>query len=193
MFTPIFDYLLQGRVIVMAFALLLGGCAEQTANSPPLKAISLFSGDIVLSAPEGYCIDKSSLRQRAEGSFVLLASCESLTGKRGRNVPLAVMTVSVLPASDAAKLPTPDELAGGLVPLEKMQRKTLSLVYLPRGGDKFVPGGDPRHWRAGMALNGHMIGLAVYGLAGSAASREMGKRLIIGLAAGLRRKSPVKE
>jgi hypothetical protein len=192
MFTLICDHLKRGRAIFAALALVLVGCAEQPAEAPALHAVALFEGDVVVAGPEGYCIDQSSLKQRVQGSFVLLASCESLTGKRGRQVPPAVMTVLVLPQSAGAGLPKPADLAGALTPIEAVARKDLSLVYLPRGGDDYVPGGDPKHWRAGMVVNGHMIGLAVYGLKGSAASKATGKRLIMGLAARIRRKSPVR-
>jgi hypothetical protein len=157
-----------------------------------MKAVSLFQGDVVVAGPEGYCVDRRSIKQRAQGSFVLLASCESLSGKRGRNVPPAVMTVSVLPQSEETALPKPADLAGGLAPVEVVTRDDLSLVYLPAGGNVSMPGGDPKHWRGGMVLNGYTIGLAVYGLAGSAASGEAGRQLITGLAARLRGASPVR-
>jgi len=157
-----------------------------------LKAVALFQGDVVVAGPEGYCVDRGSVRQRAKGSFVLLASCESLSGKRGRNVPPAVMTVSVLPQSTNAVRPMPAELAGNMTPVKSVAGDDLSLVYLPAGGNDFMPGGDPKHWRGGMVLNGYPIGLAVYGLVGSAASGEAGRQLITGLAARLRRASPVR-
>ncbi len=190
MFTLIFD-LMRRRAGVIGGALLLAGCA-QDAPPPPLKAVSLFQGDVVVAGPEGYCVDRDSVKQRAKGSFVLLASCESLSGKRGRNVPPAVMTVSVLPQSTTAVRPMPAELAGNMTPVKSVTRDDLSLVYLPAGGNVSVPGGDPKYWRGGMVLNGYTIGLAVYGLAGSSASGAVGKQLITGLAARLRRASPVR-
>jgi hypothetical protein len=146
----------------------------------------------VVAGPEGYCVDRDSIKQRAKGSFVLLASCESLSGKRGRNVPPAVMTVSVLPQSSTAVRPKPVELAGNMTPVKTVVGDNLSLVYLPAGGNDFMPESDPKYWRGGMVLNGYPIGLAVYGLAGSAASGEAGRQLITGLAARLQRASPVR-
>ncbi len=190
MFTPIFDLLRRGAGF-FGCALILAGCATTAPPPPPLKAVALFQGNVVVSGPEGYCVDRGSVKQRAQGSFVLLASCESLSGKRGRNVPPAVMTVSVLPRSDGASLPKPAELARGQTPVEVVERDDLSLVYLPAGGNVSVPGGDPKHWRGGMVLNGHTVGLAVYGFAGSATSGAAGRQLITGLAARLRRANPV--
>ncbi len=61
------------------------------------RAVTISAADVVVTGPEGYCIDKRSLTQHDEGSFVLLAGCESLS--RGRRVPgqqePMLLTVSV--------------------------------------------------------------------------------------------------
>ena len=191
---PIYSFKRLGRARFIGFAILLSGCASQgtAPPPPPLQAVSLFQGDVVVAGPAGYCIDRDSVKQGDDGSFVLLASCESLSGKRGKNVPPAVMTVSVLPQDHAEAQPKPAELAGSLTSVEAVEGNDLSLVYLSSGGNDFMPEGDPKHWRGGMVLNGYTIGLAVYGLAGSAASGEAGRQLITGLAARLRGASPVR-
>lgn len=172
------------------------GKAPETAtglNLPVLPRIELFRGAVVVAGPRGYCIDRQSLRRNATGAFVLIASCESLTGKAGQPVAPAVMTVSVVPDTQGAAPPSAASLAALARPADVLQSAEadgLSVVQLASGGDRLLPMGDPRHWRGGMVINGHIIGLAVYGPAGSAVSGDAGRALLTALAETLRRLSP---
>src|SRR6056297_1527391 len=56
--------------------------------------------------------------------------------------------------------------------------------------DPALPGGDPRYWRGGMLINGHLVGLAAYGRQGSRVAGADGRRLIRQLAETLREASP---
>jgi hypothetical protein len=176
------------------------GIAEQPGSeameTKVLRQVSLFGGDVVVAGPAGYCIDAQSLRRNAGGSFVLLASCESLTGKRGEVVvEPAVMTVSVLRAQQLADQPTTVDLAeladGGRI-LAAEDGDGVSLVHLSSGGDTYLPDGDPRHWRGGMLINGHVVGIAVYGPKDEAAAGRYGRQILVALAETLRQLSPVR-
>lgn len=192
------------RLAVPALVLPLAACLTETtatgarlaskAGAAVLPQVTLFGGDVVVTGPRGYCIDKPSLRRGGGGAaFVLIASCESLTGQPGTVVEPAVMTVSVVPDSQGVTPPSAADIAApvaGARILHSDDGDTLSLVHFAEGGDTLLPGGDPRHWRGAMLINGHVVGLAVYGPAGGAASGDFGRTLIEALADTLRRLSP---
>jgi hypothetical protein len=196
------------RAALMALALPLAAClGEGTSGSgfgllgasgagqttQLLRKTELFQGRVVVAGPEGYCIDRQSLRRNSDGAFVLLASCESLSGQTGGAVAPAVLTVSVLPRQASATSPDAQELAAlatGARILQSADEDGLSYVQLSAGGDSLMPQGDPRHWRGGMLVNGHLVGLAVYGAEGSAAAGVMGRSLLRGLARTILSLSP---
>ena len=163
---------------------------------PVLHKIELFRGNVVVAGPRGYCIDSQSLRRGGDGGFVLIASCESLTGKAGQAVAPAVMTVSVLPRRLNAEQPTAADIAAQAAPAEVLAADDgdgISMVRLASGGDALMPGGDPKYWRGGMLINGHVVGLAVYGPKGSAIAGKSGRSTLLALAEILRERSPVKD
>ena len=162
-------------------------------KAPVLDEVEVFQGAVIVAGPKGYCIDRQSLRRGRGGAFVLIASCASLTGDNGTFVDPAVLTVSVLPQQIDAKRPTPAELstlAGMSETLQSEDRDGISLVQIAKGGNRILPDGDERYWRASILINGHIVGLAAYGPAGSAVAAEEGGALLISLAQTLRRLSP---
>lgn len=165
----------------------------QGAGDVPRK-VALYDGEVVLRAPEGYCIDRPSMRQDGRAGFVLVASCETLSGLRGQAVVEPVLiTVSVLPEVPANGRPTPAEMARDLAPAEvltSLDAGGLTLVRLSAGGDRILPGGDPRHWRGSMVVNGYLIGLALYAREGSPMAGREGRDLLTGMARRIRRASP---
>ncbi len=163
-------------------------------KAPILEKVEVFQGAVIVAGPKGYCIDRQSLRRSRDGAFVLIASCASLTGKSDTFVDPAVLTVSVLPAKMDATRPTAAELAvsaGSSELLRSEDRNGISLVQIANGGDRIWPDGDARYWRASIVINGHIVGLAVYGPKGSGVAGEGGRQLLIALAQQLRRLSPV--
>lgn len=166
----------------------LAGClALEPSPQPALRAVALGDGALTVSAPRGYCVDRSSLRGRS-GRVVLLASCERLTGTPGVAVEPAVMTVSILPQADDAPVPTPEGLARAVAPARVGQSGTLGdLAYAQviGGGAAPLPGGDPRHWRGARVVAGHLVGLALYAPEGSALTGAEGRALLRALAEGV--------
>ncbi len=161
----------------------------KAAEAP--RGVAFFGGDVVVTGPSGYCVDPGSVQQRRDAAFALLASCSHLGRTAGDTVPPAVITVSVLARDAAATAPTASRLAApwanaGVV--QKIDAEGISLIQLKRGGDTLLPGGDPRHWRGAMVTNGHMIGLAAYGNAGSRA--QTGRDLLITTSRAMRDASP---
>ncbi|SHL37650.1 hypothetical protein SAMN05443432_101296 [Roseovarius litoreus] len=185
------------RAFVLGVCLSLAGCviAPQTrSQSDVLQQVALYDGEVVVSGPPGYCIDGAHIRRGASGAFVPMASCESLTGTPGVPVQAALMTVSVLPRTGApAQRPTAQEIAASMAPIEALDvidGPDLSMVRFAMGGGQLLPGGDPRYWRGGMVINGHLLGLSVYGPAGSSLAGTDGRRLLSDLAQALQAGSP---
>ena len=159
------------------------------------RQVPLFGGEVIVAGPQGYCIDPTSLPKRGGGHVVLMASCEALTGLPGHSVEPVLITVSVLPYRKNATHPDARALAKQMQParvLDIVDGDGISLVHLGAGGAQGIDGGDPRHWRAAMEINGHVIGLAVYAARGGRAAGPKGQRLIVDLAEIMRDKSPTR-
>ncbi len=168
-----------------------GAGGVRTGGKPaeaPRRA-AFYGGDVVVAGPTGYCVDPKSVQRRATSGFVLLASCGHLSGAPSGRVPAAVITVSILPRDARAQAPTAAQLAGpwrnaGVA--QQADQGGVAMIQVARGGDSLLPQGDPRHWRGAMLINGHLIGLAVYGEAGAQVSGEAGKALLAGAARAMR-------
>jgi hypothetical protein len=103
------------------------------------------------------------------------------------------MTVSVLPRAASAQAPDAQAMARALAPAKVRvapEKDGLAVVQVMQGGDAALPGGDPVHWRAGLVINGHLVGLAVYGPAGQGVSGSEGQALLQALARAIRAASP---
>lgn len=159
------------------------------------RTVSLYEGDVVVRAPEGYCIDKRSLRGGAGQGFVMLASCEALSGVRGQNVEPVIMTLAVVPNGANGQGPTSSEIVNsmsGTPVITAIDDADLSLVHFASGGNKALAEKDPKHWRAAMAINGHLIALSLYGLKGSPMTGTEGQILLRALAKNTKASSPVR-
>lgn len=161
-------------------------------NPGPDRRAQLAGGDVVVSTPAGYCIDRSVLRAGPTDGFALLASCRILSaGALGSAVAPGIMTVSVGPMESGLTLPTPEEL-GAQVDAQVLRSRlssTFTLVHLERGGARVLDGGDDRHWRGAMVLNDHLIGLALYAPQDSALAGPAGADLLQDLVAAMQRDS----
>ena len=151
--------------------------------------MAFYEGAVTVAGPGGYCIDRASIKSDSGGRFALLASCESLTGQPGFAVVPAVMTVAVLPRSSATAPPDAAAMATAVGP-DTVRRTEegdgITLVQLAQGGETILPGGDPRHWRAGIMINGHVVGLAAYGPKDGEIAGQQGSVLLRDLAEALR-------
>lgn len=195
------------RAFLLAAVLPLAGCFgpdtgalsflasgnEEPAARDVLRKVSLYEGDVVVRGPSGYCIDRQTLRKRSTGGFVLLASCESLSGLRGQEVEPVVMTVSVLPDTRGVARPAAEDIARLMAPAKVLaahETGDVTLVHFASGGEGILPDGDARHWRGGMVLNGHLLGLALYSGKGGPMAGKKGRALLTDLARAIRRASP---
>lgn len=184
------------RLIGLLSLLPLAGCMGNglapDGGANALRAMPLYGGNIVVRGPEGYCIDPDSRRRQSGGTLVFLGSCEALTGEAGTRVEPALMTVTVTPRRPGTDQPRARDIATALAPKEPLaeyDEDGVAMVHFNLGGAAALPGGDPRYWRGGMALDGHLVSLAVYAPQGSRIAGAQGRDLLRGLAAGIRKAS----
>lgn len=178
-----------------ALSFLSSGNEKESVARDVMRKVALYEGDVVVRGPGGYCIDRRTLRRHKDGGFVLLASCESLSGVRGQAVEPVVMTVSVLPDAPGAARPSVAQIARLMAPAEVLashETTDVTLVQFASGGDGILPDGDARHWRGGMMLGDHLIGLALYARKGSPMAGKDGRALLTDLARSIRRASPAR-
>lgn len=131
----------------------------------------LAGGQIVLSTPTGYCIDRRSVRKSPKAGFAMVARCDTLDA-RGFSAAreLALITVTTAPRPSGTAL-TLSDLVASAAPARVLEKKTrggLPMIRLetPAGSLGEV---SPQHWRAAFTLNGQIVGLALYAPASSGA------------------------
>ncbi|NRB03484.1 MAG: hypothetical protein HRU30_09485 [Rhodobacteraceae bacterium] len=90
----------DGNGPVLAFGDAQGG--GLFAPAAPKDQIALMGGDVVLVAPDGFCVDTRSKRR----NFALMARCDVLGGdsQSSNAAPLAILTASVVPVADDTTL-----------------------------------------------------------------------------------------
>lgn len=186
---------------LMAATVFLSACMGETGaggfgllspkaeDEEALQELALYRGGVVVRAPDGYCVDAAHVARGPSATVVPLATCSSLTGEGYAPVEPALMTVSVLPRRFGAEQPTAAELAESLAPAEVSAAEDgdgIALVRVSNGGQTRLPEGDPRYWRGAMEINGHIVGLALYGRTDGGLSGAKGRRLMLDLAEALR-------
>jgi hypothetical protein len=196
------------RAVLLALTLPLAACLApgqgdahfgllESPDAKPaemLRRVSLFRGEVIVAGPGGYCVDPKSVRRKGSNSFALLANCAHMSKAESSDAPAAVITVSVLAHSDTARQPNAAEMAVALRQsgvMAQIDGDAVTLVQVARGGDQKVPGSDPRHWRATLLINGHLVGLAVYSGPNGPATGRAGRDIVIATAKAMRQASPV--
>ncbi|TDK46843.1 hypothetical protein [Antarcticimicrobium luteum] len=176
--------------------LLLSGCGDAGfpfgALPDQATQAELAGGAIMVQAPPGYCVDKQALRRAPRGDFALLARCDTL-GIRGffPGRRLALITVTTAPQEAGAPPPNLDDLVQSVAPatvIETGAAGDLPMVRLDMPGGP-IEGIAPQHWRSAFALNGQLVGLALYAPEGDAAPEVDGPDLLSELARRTRRAS----
>ena len=163
-------------------------------DTVPLKAARLAEGSVVVAAPEGYCIDPSSFRDRDGGAFALVASCQILSGgKEGISVPPVIMTVTIAPEGTAPAIPSSGALAiavGMNSVAGKSDADGIAMVQVSDGGDGVFTGADPQFWRGALRLHSRLVGLALYAPEGSSFVGLDGEILLRRFAGRLKAQNP---
>lgn len=174
--------------LALMLAAALAGCGGGVGGGAPRSA-AFYGGEVVVAGPRGYCVDPASVQRGAASGFALMAGCGHLKGAPSGQVPAAVITVSILPRDPGAQAPTAAQLSAPWAAVgvaQQVDGADIAMIQVQRGGDTLLPQGDPRHWRGAMRINGHLVGLAVYGEAGAQVSGAAGKALLTAAARAMR-------
>lgn len=143
----------------------------------PLAKAELAGGDIVVAGPDGYCVDPTTLQNRSQRGFAIIASCNILSaGRLGAPVAPMLVSVTIGPRGDQTDLPKPSQIAAaaGAPLLGAETSDEFVVAHLATGGEGYLSGGDMRHWRGAFVLNGRIVGLALYAPKGSALAASSG-------------------
>lgn len=161
-----------------------------------LQEVRLLGSRVTVRGPKGYCIDSGAVRKSSTAGFALLAPCTALGEKNGDAVQTAaLLTLQARARLLKAGLPDGETLATSMLDLEPVYSESgdgITIVQLAKGGDKYMPGGDPKHWRAVMNFNGALVGITVYSVKGGPAAGREGKALLLAFAERVRAASPIK-
>lgn len=169
-------------------------------EAPEVHEVVL-SGTVLVSTPDGYCVDDASKRSGRAGNFVVLAPCAGLRVP-GIEWPetVAVITVSAtraaIPAVSAEELeafvtsPEGRSLLSSSAdrPVEILQTESQSGAFFMRVVDASDPvqGLEGTYWRGLIAAGGRLVSLSVRGYDAETLSASTGLRMIRNLAAEIR-------
>lgn len=171
-------------------ALVMGLCGCTQTGAPPAHVSSsaaVLGGSLILTAPEGYCVDPSSRQQGADAVFVLWGNCAAIARDPLMRQPRhrALLSATVGPVSR-----TPIRTA--LTRYESFIRSEAGRAALARSGraedlkileirrspsalllkiaDHSAPQNapvEPVYWRAITGVSGHVTALSVMPLTAS--------------------------
>lgn len=174
------------RALIASLALgFLSACDATTLGPPAVDAgepqalgrVALAKGALTLVPPQGFCIDRSSIKPR----FALMARCDALGAPASSSIgaPVALITVSLLEAAASAPLPTPAQTAtaANLVKVSNPSDAKDMILYRAEGPVP-VAGLDPRHWRGTARAGGFILGVALYGPPDSRAQSDEGRDIV---------------
>lgn len=209
---PISDAL---RAAPAALALLLAACAPAgiAGGAPTRTSVELAGAEIVVAAPQGFCIDRRSTRRSAAGAFVLVGDCALLgpVGGRARPPVGAVMTASVSTAGlgegaraaqSLARLASFAATPAGLSALGRSgeSARTRILATRTRGdalyllvedaGPQRGPELDRRFWRAFLEVGGRLTVLSLLAFEDAGIDPQRGLELLTAFADAVQRANP---
>ncbi|MBY6201645.1 hypothetical protein KUV65_09750 [Maritalea mobilis] len=129
MSTPIFDPRIRPAALGL-FCLALAGCVGGLGASAPREAIVTQSA-IIVTGPEGFCVDETATRDDGATAFVLLGNCAAISSSRRADQPSvpAVLTAAISAPSDEGAI------ADSLGELDAFFRSEQGLALLSRSQD----------------------------------------------------------
>lgn len=157
------------------------GSVQFLPGAAPVKSVRVSGNDVTIIGPKGYCVDPSSSRERAAGSFVMLGSCATLRGTGAGPAKPTVLTALVSPLSDPPLLPDLDQLerffrstSGKAALAQDGRADSVTLLKIETAGDILYlklrdrSKGRPSDlsdvsWRAVFPLKDRLVALSVAG------------------------------
>lgn len=178
------------------FSFLGGGFLDRSDRIEVVRAVTIAGGEVTVSGPSGFCVERGATRDGRRAGFVMLASCSVLSGGyvAGPGRP-AVLTVTVSPDDGPTEVESAVlvEALGDLDPIEARDENGLALVRFEKGGERAIDGALPGHWRGLFDLDGRLVLLAAYGPRGSAVDTARGGDLLRTVAASIRAESAARK
>jgi hypothetical protein len=163
-------------------------------QSKTVELITLQPTSVKVAGPKGYCIDPKTVQQDEQGSFVLLASCHSLTGRAPKSfAPAAILTIAMAPSDTPITTDAVRELATGGSTAKIIKHHTSAqtpVFQLESGLEHPIGGAQNRHWRGAMALNDQLVAISAYVPRSSHGTAVSGKSLILKTATILKDLNP---
>ena len=133
--------------------------ASSGAAKPPLSRAKM-AGGVELVAPDGFCIDQTSLEAR----FAVMARCDGLGAPASAGAaPRGLITVSLTP-SKPGSLPSAQQIAAetSLQNVSDVEKSDQSITFRAQGRIP-VGGLSPNQWRGVARMGTQTAGIAVYG------------------------------
>jgi hypothetical protein len=133
MFTPISDWLGRAALCVACLALAAcgGGGLRGIAVAPAPAEVAVTSDQIVVTGPDGYCVDPTATRNTDDTGFVLLGNCAAIANSRRAGEPAspALLTAAISEPSTGGRL------ADSMAELDAFFRSDEGLSLISRSGD----------------------------------------------------------
>lgn len=174
-----------GAVVALTF---LAACEEGQGGSflqdlssltpphVPLSQADMAFGAVTLKAPDGFCIDKGSLKQQ----FALMARCDKFgVPSAAGTAPVGVITVSFIDMAETPSVPSPSDTAAALKLREVSDtQETDTSVIFRADGPVSIPGMSPQHWRGTAQVGSQLMSLALFGPEGGSAIQDEGRSIL---------------
>lgn len=198
MFTPISDLSRRAAraAACVAVVALLAGCGGGFrlgggADAPTEVAVT--QDLVVITGPEGYCVDPTATRNSDDTGFVLMGNCAAIANSRRVVQPAtpAVLTAAISESSEGGRL------ADSMADLDAFFRSEEGLRLISRAGDPStvnvletqvegevflvhasdtsagaIEGVQPDYWRAYLDIGNRLATLSVIALEDRALSRD---------------------
>lgn len=184
-----------------ALILLIAGCQIDPgafAASGQTKAVAVLGGAMQVAAPAGYCVDKQSARQQADGAVVLMGRCSG-----GSNTAPAVISVTIgvagsagIMADGGSALAAYFQTTNGRAALSRTGAADSVTIVQAANSDgaytlRIVEAGVGDYWRAIVGISGRLVTLSVQGPSGSTLDPATGRKLLGASLSAMRRANPV--
>lgn len=175
------------------------------------RSMLVSAGAVNVTGPAGYCIDKGSSRDGAEGAFVLLGACAPLSASVGATATTqrALLTASVLPGVSSGPIGESFPImakffrspAGQAALSRSGDAKTVTVQKVAsRNGVLYMQLSDttktsrqrvePDYWRAILSIRGRMVTLSVLGLPGYPVPDAEKRKILDAFVAKMRAANP---
>jgi hypothetical protein len=193
-------YIWISKAARLALILLLAACQMEPGgftSAQQARVISVLGGAMQVAAPPGYCVDKKSARQQADGAVVLMGRCSG-----GSNLAPAVISVTIgnagsagVMADEGVALAAFFQTTNGRAALSRTSRADSVEILQAANSDgaftlRIAEIGVGEYWRAIVGISGRLVTLSVLGPVGSTLDPATGRKLLGASLLAMRKVNP---